>query len=105
MSQLPIDIDSAALPALSYESFEHRLILALGATVGGDTLSKALGYPSQGAFRKAFQRGRLPVTTFELSGRRGRFAASADIARWLWCQRAAPAKPCHKNEGGCALSP
>lgn len=105
MSLLPIDVDFAALPAHSYEGFERRLILALGATVGGDTLSKALGYPSQDAFRKAYQRGRLPVATFELNGRRGRFAASADIAHWLWCQRTAPAKHCLKNEGGCALSP
>ena len=79
MSSLPIDVDPMASSAHSYEGFERRLILALGATVGGDALSKALGYPSQDAFRMAYQRRRLPVATFELSGRRGRFAAAADI--------------------------
>lgn len=78
------------LPQNCYEGFEQRLILTLGATVGGASLSKALGYPSLDAFRKAYQRGRLPVTTFELIGRRGRFAATADIAQWLWCQRTVP---------------
>lgn len=70
-----------------YEAFELRLIAALGATVGGNTLAKALGYRSQDAFRKAHQRNRLPVHTFELAGRRGRFAAATDIAQWLWRHR------------------
>ena len=60
---------------------------ALGATVGGGQLTRALGYPSQDAFRKAHQRGRLPVDTFELEGRRGRFATATDIAAWLWEQK------------------
>lgn len=70
-----------------YELFEARLIRALGATVGGKTLSRSLGYPSQDAFRKAHHRGRVPVETFEVVGRRGRFAAVIDIAAWLWRQR------------------
>ncbi|MDP3522522.1 MAG: hypothetical protein Q8S02_18070 [Hydrogenophaga sp.] len=77
----------AQLPQCSYEEFERRLILALGATVGGSALTKALGYRSQDAFRKALQRKRLPVCTFELVGRRGRFASAVDIANWLWDQR------------------
>lgn len=68
----------------TYEVFETRLIRALGATVGGETLSRSLGYPSQDAFRKAHHRGRVPVETFEVAGRRGRFAAVVDIAAWLW---------------------
>lgn len=71
----------------SYEDFEVRLIRALGATVGGKALTQALGYPSQEAFRKARKRGRLPVLTFEMAGRRGRFASVTDIAAWLWHQR------------------
>lgn len=77
----------ATAPDESYEAFEGRLVRALGATVGGGELTKALGYPSQEAFRKAFQRDRLPVVTFEIKGRRGRFAATLDIADWLWAQR------------------
>lgn len=66
---------------------EARLIRTLGPIVGGSALSRALGYPSQGAFRKALVRGRLPVRVFELDGRRGRFAFTSDIAEWLWSQR------------------
>lgn len=77
----------------SYDAFETRLIRALGATVGGETLSRSLGYPSQDAFRKAHHRGRVPVETFEVAGRRGRFAAVVDIAAWLWRQRGVHAHP------------
>ena len=63
------------------------MIQALGATVGGKALTQALGYPSQEAFRKARKRGQLPVLTFEMEGRRGRFASATDIAAWLWRQR------------------
>jgi len=71
----------------SYEIFEARLIRALGAMVGGEALSWALGYRSQDAFRKAHHRGRVPVAMFEVAGRRGRFASVVDIAAWLWRQR------------------
>jgi hypothetical protein len=70
-----------------YDVFETRLIRALGAMVGGEALSRALGFTSQDAFRKALQRGRVPVATFEVVGRRGRFATVIDIATWLWRQR------------------
>lgn len=76
-----------AMPSEKYDDFEGRLIRALGATVGGESLTKALGFRSQDAFRKAYQRGRLPVRTFEIDGRRGRFASVTDIAAWLWDQR------------------
>jgi hypothetical protein len=80
----------ATMPTMScetYDEFEGRLIRALGATVGGESLTKALGFRSQEAFRKAHQRGRLPVRTFEIDGRRGRFASATDIAAWLWGRR------------------
>jgi hypothetical protein len=77
----------------SYDDFETRMIRALGATVGGDALTRALGYPSQDAFRKARHRGRLPVMTFEVEGRRGRFAMAIDIATWLWDQRSRMSPP------------
>lgn len=71
----------------SYPDFEARLLRALGAIVGGEALSRALGYPTQDAFRKACKRDRLPVATFELEGRRGRYASTVDIATWLWSVR------------------
>lgn len=99
MTQLPMNTDTSSSED-SYEGFECRLIRALGTTVGGSTLSRALGYPTQEAFRKAYQRGRLPITTFSLSGRRGRFAAVTDIARWLWLQRLTVTGDCAPSTGG-----
>jgi len=78
---------ATSMPSPGFDDFEQRLVRALGATVGGGQLTRALGYPSQDAFRKAHQRGRLPVDTFELDGRRGRFATATDIAAWLWKQK------------------
>ena len=86
MTHPPINPD-APLHEISFEEFEGRLIRGLGAAVGGSALSLALGYPTQESFRKAQQRGRIPVPTFTIAGRRGRFAAGTDIAQWLWQQR------------------
>jgi len=79
--------DAGDEPA-SLQILEARLTRTLGVVVGGAALSRALGYPSQGAFRQAFARNRLPVQVFEIEGRRGRFAKTSDIARWLWTQGA-----------------
>lgn len=73
----------------SLEDFEARLTRTLGPVIGGGQLSRALGFPSQGAFRQALARKRLPVPVFEIEGRRGRFALAGDIAQWLWTRRSA----------------
>ncbi len=99
MCPRPVDVcHSTALE--SYEVFEARLIRALGATVGGGGLSRALGYPTQDAFRKAHQRGRVPIATFEVRGRRGRFAMVVDIAAWLWRERDEHCRPSTTIRGG-----
>lgn len=72
----------------SLEEFEARLTRAIGTVVGGGQLSRALGYRSQGAFRQSLARQRVPVPVFFIEGRRGRFAMTSDIARWLWAQYA-----------------
>lgn len=80
-------------PIDSIDDYEDRLLKSYGAVVGGSALTKVLGYSSQDAFRKAFQRQCIPVPTFEIEGRRGRFATTIDIARWLWRRRqSAPAQ-------------
>lgn len=101
VQQHPLDANSP-LPRESYEDFEMRLIRALGATVGGEALTRALGYRSQDAFRKAHSRGRVPVATFEVEGRRGRFASASDVAEWLWRQRAGQTAAYRATEGGGA---
>lgn len=76
--------------AASLREYQGDLTRALGPVLGGSELSAALGFRTQEAFRKARERGTLPVNTFAIPGRRGRFAATADIAAWLWSQRHPP---------------
>jgi hypothetical protein len=68
--------------ATSLPQLEAQLIHAYGVIVGGAQLARALGYPTQQAFRQAVARGRVPVPLFTIPGRRGKFAQSQDIARW-----------------------
>lgn len=77
----------------SFQELADRLTRLYGGIVGGAALTRALGYPTQGAFRQAYARKRVPVPVFMIEGRRGRFAHAADIARWLWSQRSAAANP------------
>ncbi len=80
-------MDAGTQDLVNFASYEAALTETLGPVIGGFALSKALGYRTQAAFRKAKQRGNLPITTFELEGRRGRFAATSDLAAWLWAKR------------------
>ncbi|MGY4516240.1 hypothetical protein [Lysobacter sp. HA18] len=68
-------------------TYEEQLLRLYGPMLGGRDLARALGYRSGDAMRKAHKRGRLPIRTFELEGRRGRFAATADLAAWIWRRR------------------
>lgn len=54
-----------------------------GPMIGGSELCRALGFRSAVTFRRAFRQGKLPVRVFELEGRKGKFALTADIAKWL----------------------
>ncbi len=70
--------------ASSLRELDESLTRSYGPLLGGAALTRALGYPSQSAFRQAVAHDRLPVPVFEIEGRRGRFALTADIAAWLW---------------------
>jgi hypothetical protein len=54
-----------------------------GPVIGGSELRKVLGFRSAVTFRRAIRQGKLAVKVFELEGRRGKFALTADVARWL----------------------
>lgn len=69
--------------AASLPQLEAQLIRTYGVIVGGAQLTRALGYPTQQAFRQAVARGRVPVPLFTIPGRRGKFAQSQHIARWV----------------------
>ncbi|MFK2931906.1 hypothetical protein [Dyella agri] len=62
---------------------EEDLLARYGAVMAGRDLRTILGYPSGDAFRHAAQRKTLPIPTFFLKGRRGRCAATRDVARWM----------------------
>ena len=83
----PSRLNPADSQASTLEDYQAQLVRVLGPTVGRVALVSALGFPSADAFQNARERNRLPITTFALKGRRGRFAATTDIAAWLWGQR------------------
>lgn len=62
---------------------ESRLVEAHGHVLSGDALCRALGYRTMGALRQAASLGKLPVPTFMPENRRGRYALTMDVAKWL----------------------
>ncbi len=69
----PLSVDVARLLI----EREHGPILSCPA------LWRLLGYRSVDAFRKAVQRKTVPVETFTIPHRKGHFAKTADVVRWL----------------------
>lgn len=59
------------------------LLATHGELLGGAALARALGFKTQRAFQKARLAGRLPIDTFAITGRRGHFARTRDVAAWL----------------------
>jgi hypothetical protein len=68
---------------------ERRLLREHGELIGGTALARGLGYRTARAFQVAVQRERMPIETFTLTGRRGRFARTFELARWLASRGAA----------------
>lgn len=64
--------------------FERDLLEQFGPLMGGNELQRALGFKSSVTFRRDARLGRLPVEVFEVEGRRGKFALTSDVARWLY---------------------
>lgn len=60
-----------------------RLISEFGPTLGSQNLYSALGFKTYSAFHRSQQLGALGVNVFKLPGRRGWFALTDDVARWL----------------------
>lgn len=71
------EVDALAAQ-IEKDLYEH-----IGPLLFGDKLYAALGLRSYEAFRQAYSRKALPVEIFSLSKRRGKFALSRDVARWL----------------------
>ena len=62
---------------------EQALLREFGPLVGGDDLCRMLGLASKEAFRQAEFRKQVPIPTFNIPHRRGKFALTVDLARWL----------------------
>jgi hypothetical protein len=73
---VPLSKDQAA-------ALLRRLIAEHGELIGGAALSRCLGYRTQRAFQMGIKRGQVPVETFNLPGRRGRYARTFEVAAWL----------------------
>lgn len=69
-----------------------ELLTEFGPLISGKHLTKALGFPSQQAFRQAVRRGTVPVKVFEIAGRRGKFALTDEVECWLSTLSAASEK-------------
>jgi len=65
------------------QALQADLLAAHGELIGGAELARLLGFKTPRAFQKAAIDGRLPIETFVLDGRRGRFARTRDLATWL----------------------
>lgn len=69
------------------KEIERELYCHIGPLLFGNQLYAALGFNSHDAFRQALSRKTVPVEIFALPNRRGRFALSRDVARWLAAER------------------
>lgn len=65
------------------QELRESLVRQYGAVVGGADLSNVLGFKSADTLRKAVKNNTLPLTTFEIPGRKGRFAVTLEVANWL----------------------
>lgn len=69
--------------APSTQLAQHLIEREHGPILSCPTLWRLLGYRTADAFRKAVQRDTVPVETFSIPHRRGRFARTAEVVRWL----------------------
>lgn len=66
---------------------EQTLYKEFGPLLFGKSLYKALGFPSAEAFRQATARKHITIDVFNIKNRRGKFALSHDVAKWLATQK------------------
>jgi hypothetical protein len=75
------------------QTLEKRLLAELlaqwGYVMGSAGLRQALGFPTQAALRQSISKKTVPVPVFSIPGRKGPFALSHDVARWLASRGAA----------------
>lgn len=63
--------------------FYETLSEEYGPLIGGADLTKVLGFRTSSAFNKSIREGRMEIVLFVISGRKGKFAYTRDVASWL----------------------
>lgn len=73
-----------------------ELLKQHGEIVGGIKLCRLMGFTSTAAFRQSLIRGQIPIQTFEIPHRKGRFAYTRDVLNWL-CELSNESDPIEKQ--------
>lgn len=66
-----------------HTDFLQTLQSTYGPVMDARSICKVLHYPTVSALQAAKTRGKLPFRTVEFEGRKGLFAATAEVARYL----------------------
>lgn len=77
-----------------------QMLKQFGPLMGGEELHKALGFSNSAAFGQALRQGRVDISVFEISGRRGKFALTEDVAKWVQSLPMQHGKSSHMKEKG-----
>lgn len=64
-------------------SVRAELYLPNAALLSSTATARVMGFESTSALSRARLEGRLPITMFQVPGRRGWFAATSDVKSWL----------------------
>ena len=64
-------------------SARTELYLPNTALLSSTATARAMGFESTSALSRARLEGRLPITMFQVPGRRGWFAATSEVRSWL----------------------
>lgn len=64
----------------------NTLMAQYGPTLGGSELYAALGFKTYASFHRSRLRSELGVHVFKIPGRRGWFALTEEVAKWLSAQ-------------------
>ena len=73
---------SISIEKLSVD-LEKSLLHEYGPILYGDTLKRALGFPSIESLRQAISRGTIGIPVVPLEHRRGKYALTKGVAHWL----------------------
>lgn len=65
------------------KNLTESMLKEFGPLMGGEDLRRALGYRTWAAFARAVRTATIGIPVFEIPHRRGRFALTIDVARWL----------------------